>query len=50
MKNFNYFFNITLRLSKTDNTKRETDQYRNMYYRGKRIMNLKERTERQINI
>ena len=50
MKNFNHSFTIISRLLETDNTKRETNRYRNIYNCNKRNMNTKERTKHQINI
>ena len=44
MKNFNYSFNIILRLLETDNTERETDRYRNIYHDDKEIMSPRKRT------
>ena len=42
IRNFNYFFNIILRLLKTDSTEKEINRYKNIYNDNKRDLNIKE--------
>ena len=50
MRNFNYSFNIILRLLEIDSIKRETDRYKNIYYSGKRELDTEKRIKHQNSI
>ena len=44
MRNFNYSFNIILRLLRTDNTERKVDQHKSIYNSNEKTVNIKEQT------